>query len=147
MAASRAFVALAARSLGPVEGVVTLMQWRALVVISVERQHTLKAVAAALGVHASTATRLVEGLVANGMLTRRDDPADRRYVSLALTRKAERLVEKVNAARQRDIDDVLGRIDVSRRHPIALALQEFADAAGEIQPAIRSQRGTKPPRP
>lgn len=131
MAASRAFVALAARSLAPVEGVVSLTQWRALIVISVEQQRTLGAVASALGVHPSTATRLVDRLVAAGLLVRRDHPDDRRYISLALTFKGEQLVGKVNAARKRDIENILDKIDESHRHPIAMALQEFAAAAME----------------
>jgi DNA-binding MarR family transcriptional regulator len=115
------------------------MQWRVLVVVSAQPQGTLGAVASALGVHPSTATRLVDQLVTSELLLRREHPTDRRYLSLSLSRKGERLVEKVTTARRRDIEVVLERIDVSRRHLIAVALDEFALASGEISVSPRGE--------
>ena len=46
---------------------------------------TLNEVAAALGLHKSNASRIVEGLVRKGYVTRRTDLADRRAVRLAVT--------------------------------------------------------------
>jgi DNA-binding MarR family transcriptional regulator len=131
MFASRAFVALAARSLTPVENVVTLTQWRALVVISAQQRASLNEVAIGLGVHPSTATRICDRLVASGLLLRQDDPADRRYLVLSLTRKGQRLVDKVTAARRGEIKRILERLDGPHRHRLAVALQEFAVATGE----------------
>ena len=133
MAASRALVAVAARSLAPVEDVVSLMQWRALVVVSTHQRVALNEVATALGVHPSTATRLCDRLVASGLLLRQEDPNDRRYLSLTLTRKGQRLVDKVTATRRREIEEILGRIEGSSRRRVVLALQEFAGAAGELE--------------
>ncbi len=131
MAATRAFVAVAARSLVLVEDAVSLMQWRALVVISAGERLSLNEVAAAVGVHPSTATRLSDRLIAQGLLLRQQDPTDHRYVVLSLTRKGQRLVDKVTAARRSDIRDVLVNVEPSRRRRIAKALQEFAAAVGE----------------
>jgi DNA-binding MarR family transcriptional regulator len=147
LAASRAFVALAARSLGPVESVVSLMQWRALVVISADSQGTLGALAAALGVHPSTATRLVDRLVSRGLLRRRERQDDRRYLSLSLTPKAERLVEQVTSARRRDIEQILEHVDASRREPIARALLEFAAAFERAQLSVAAPADAEPSTP
>ena len=92
--ASRALVAVAAKSLAQIENVITAMQWRVLVVISRQRGLALNELAAALGVHPSTGTRLCDQLIAKRMLSRRADPMDRRYVVLqtqpvrATTRRA-----------------------------------------------------------
>lgn len=131
MAATRAFVAMAAKSLALVEDVVTLIQWRALVVISGAERLSLNEVADQVGVHPSTATRFCDRLIGDGLLLRQQDPADRRYVVLSLTPKGQRLVAKVTAARRSDIQRVLGNIEPSRRRPIASALEEFAGAVGQ----------------
>ncbi|HYV60725.1 MAG TPA: MarR family transcriptional regulator, partial [Acidimicrobiia bacterium] len=58
--ASRALVAVAARSLAGVADDVTLPQYRALVVLATEGAQSLGELAAALGVHTSTATRMCD---------------------------------------------------------------------------------------
>ncbi len=133
MLASRALVAVAAKSLAPVEDVVTAPQWRLLVVVSCQGTATLNEVAQALGVHPSTATRVCDQLVAAGLLLRQEDSQDRRYVALSLTRKGQRLVDKVTAARSADIEKILNRLEGPSRKRLVTALREFATAAGEIE--------------
>ena len=132
LAASRALVAVAAKSLAQVEQLVTAMQWRVLVVVSRRGHLALNELAAALGVHPSTGTRLCDQLVAKGMLSRHDHPADRRYLILKLTDSGTRLVEQVNDDRQRDIEAILDRLPLAARRRLVKALEEFAEAAGEL---------------
>ncbi len=131
IAASRALVAVAARSLAPIEEAVTLTEWRVLMVVSGEQRTALNDVANALGVHPSTATRLCDRLVAGGLLLRQEDPDDRRYLCLGLTRKGRRVVDRVIAARRREVEAILDRVSDPARMRIVTALQEFAAAAGE----------------
>ena len=95
LAASRVLVGVAARSLAPVEDTVTLTQFRALVIIASRGPLHLAALADAMGVHPSNATRTCDRLVATGLADRRDNPADRRHLLLTLTAAGRDLVDGV----------------------------------------------------
>jgi DNA-binding MarR family transcriptional regulator len=129
--ASRALVAIAARTLAPIEERLTASQWRALVVVAGRQGTALHEVATALGVHPSTATRTCDRLVGAGLISRNDDPDDRRYLALTATDEGRQLVESVYAARRREITDALERMPVASRRRLASTLQDFAAAAGE----------------
>jgi DNA-binding MarR family transcriptional regulator len=131
--ASRALVGVAARSLAPVEDVVTAMQWRLLVVVSGHGQAASHEVAASLGVHPSTATRLCDRLVEQGLLSRQDNPEDRRYLTLTLTSQGKRLVKRVTATRRADIQQILDRLSGPSRRRLVSGLLDFATAAGEME--------------
>jgi DNA-binding MarR family transcriptional regulator len=130
LSATRALVAIAARSLAPVDEQLTLSQWRVLVVVSEHDSASMHEVARSLGVHASTATRICDRLVTDRLLTRREAANDRRYVSLSLTRKGQKVVDRVMAHRRREIAAALQQMEPSRRLNIATAFEDFAEAAG-----------------
>lgn len=132
MAAARVLVAVVARSVAEVEDQVSVPQLRTLVLIATRGPLNLSAVAEALGVHPSNATRAVDRLVALGFLDRRDAPDDRRNVRLSLTRKGQRLVDSVFAHRRRAIEQVIERMPESKRRALPAALESFAEAAGEV---------------
>src|SRR3954470_22338495 len=81
MAATRVLVALSARSIAGLDGRITLPQFRVLVMVASTGPVNLGAVARALGVHPSNATRACDRLVTAGLLDRRDDPDDRRNLA------------------------------------------------------------------
>lgn len=132
MRAAQVFVGVVASSVAAVEDEVTLPQLRVLVRIAIEGRLNLGQVAEALGVHSSNATRVVDRLVVAGLLDRRDDPADRRYLVLELTAKGHDLVERVMTRRRSSILEVLGRMSPTRRRTLAGALESFAEAAGPL---------------
>ena len=132
MRASRVLVSVVARSLAEVEDIVTLPQFRVLVMIASDGPQNLGSVAAALGVHPSNATRLCERLVVAGLLDRADDPQDRRFLRLVLTDEGHRLVERVMQHRRTAIEQVMAQMSPSRRRTVAAALEAFATAAGEV---------------
>ena len=82
MRASRALVAIAATSVAE-ESMVTLPQYRALVVISGRELCTVSELAAAMEIHPTTATRMVERLVTKELVTRTEGEVDRRTAVLA----------------------------------------------------------------
>jgi DNA-binding MarR family transcriptional regulator len=135
--ASRALVAMSARTLAPIDEQLTASQWRALVVVAQGQGTALHEVATALGVHPSTATRTCDRLVTAGLIIRNDDPDDRRYLALTVTDEGRRLVESVYAARRQAIMDTLERMPSSSRRRLAATLQDFAAAAGV--PDVSSQ--------
>jgi DNA-binding MarR family transcriptional regulator len=130
MSAANVLLRVAARSVAEVEDIVTTPQLRILVLIHSRGPQNLSGVAAELGVHASNATRTCDRLVAAGLLERRDDPADRRYVRLELTGKGRDLVSTVLGHRRQAIAEVISRMPAGRRPALAAAMEAFAAAAG-----------------
>ncbi len=95
LAASRALVAVAARSLAAAGDEVTLPQYRALVVLAARGPQGTAELAAALAVNPSTATRMCDRLVRKGLIRRHRQPGDRRAVRIALTAPGRDLVAEV----------------------------------------------------
>ncbi|ULE34508.1 MarR family winged helix-turn-helix transcriptional regulator [Mycobacterium sp. IDR2000157661] len=129
--ASRALVGIAATSLAAVEDVVTVPQWRVLVLVHTRGPMNLASVAAELDVNPSNASRTCDRLTRAGLLNRREAEFDRRNVTLTLTAAGRRLVQKVTRQRRTAIEKVLATMPVGDRDRLADALEVFAAAAGE----------------
>jgi DNA-binding MarR family transcriptional regulator len=132
MLAARVLVAVSAQSVAALDDMVTLPQLRVLVMVSSRGQLNLGAVAAGLGVHASNATRTVDRLVVAGLISRSEDPTDRRHLALELTAQGHAVVEKVMNDRREAIAKILRRMPSSRRRSLVPALRAFAEAGGEV---------------
>jgi len=130
--ASRALVAVAARSLASVDDDVTLPQYRALIVLATRGPQTVGQLAIGLDIHPSTATRLCDRLVTKGLVTRATDEDNRRETNIALKSSGRDIVDRVTSARRDEIARIVGRIPARLRQPTITALNAFADAAGEI---------------
>lgn len=131
MLAAQALVGVTAQSVAEVEDIVTLPQLRLLVLVSGRGSLNLNALAEAMGVHPSNATRACDRLVAAGLLVRRESAVDRRNVELALTDKGRDLVESIVNRRRTAIGAVLARMPERRRQSLVAATRAFAQAAGE----------------
>jgi DNA-binding MarR family transcriptional regulator len=131
MRASRVIAGIVAESVAQAEEAVTLPQLRALVLVATRAEVNASAVAAALDVHPSNATRLLDRLVQAGLLVRREALTDRRNVELSLTDAGVRLVQSVMEQRRSGFRRILERMAAPERRQLGLALQHFADAAGE----------------
>lgn len=130
LVASRALVAVAARSLVDI-GDVTLPQFRALVVISARSETTVSDLAAALDIHPTTATRLVDRLVHKRLVRRSEPLEDRRVTLLHLTAGGRRLVRRVTERRARQLAEIVRRMPSETWPKVIEALSAFAAAAGE----------------
>jgi DNA-binding MarR family transcriptional regulator len=131
MAASRALVGVAARSMAVLEDEVTLVQFRALVLVADGRVSGPGDLALALDVHPSNATRVVDRMVDKGLLVRSEAKDDRRGVSLAIGSAGHTALRRVMTTRRAEIGEILGRLPPRRAAEVASALAEFAAAAGE----------------
>jgi DNA-binding MarR family transcriptional regulator len=134
LTASRVLVGVAVRSLAEFEDAVTVPQFRTLVVLDAHGQLNLNTLAGELGVTPSTALRMIDRLLASGLVTRRDNPANRREVLLELTDDGKVLVERVTAKRRAVITELVTGMPASQRTQLVAALRAFADAAGEPEP-------------
>jgi DNA-binding MarR family transcriptional regulator len=130
--ASRALVALAARSLADI-GEITLPQFRALVVLSRPVPVTVGDIAAALAIHPSTATRLCDRLERKRLVRRRwGARTDRRETTVTSTDKGRRLVARVTERRRHDIAEIAASMTSTELRNAINGLRAFAEAAGEL---------------
>lgn len=132
LGASRALVALSARSLAQVDAEVTLVQYRALVVLASRGPQRTTDLAVELEVAPSTATRMSDRLVRKGLAERFRRGDDRRAVWVMLTPAGRDLVGAVMRHRRRAIAKLVRGLDVEDRQGLASALEGFAAAAGEV---------------
>lgn len=131
---TRALVGVIADSLIPALDEVTMPQFRALVLLRALGPTAAGALAARLGVTASTGTRLVARLVRGGWVHRSSEPSDRRLITLDLTPPGIRLVDEARRRREQALVAILGRMDPADRHAAIDGLRRFGDAAGEPSP-------------
>jgi DNA-binding MarR family transcriptional regulator len=131
LTASRVLVGVSARSLADVEDTVTLTQFRTLVVLHGHGVINLNRLADLLAVNSSTAMRMIDRLLASELVSRRDNPANRREVLLDLTDEGHRLVQQVSDARRAEIARIVKAMPAGERNELVNALRAFADAAGE----------------
>src|SRR5579875_1207325 len=101
--ASRALVAIAAKSLAQVEDQVTLPQYRALVILASRGRLRPVDLADALEVSPSTATRMCDRLVRKELVERVHSDNDRREVELRLSDDGRSLVSEVSNRRRREV--------------------------------------------
>lgn len=132
--ASRALTGVIARSLADVLEVVTLPQFRALVVLCAEAPLRSGVLAERLGIHQSTVTRLADRLVAQGWVRREANAESRREVLVDLTDAGRELVTKVMEARSADLRRILAAASPQDRVAIRAGFEAFARTAGEPDP-------------
>ncbi len=135
--ASRVLVGVSARSLAEVEDAVTLTQFRTLVVLDSSGEINLLRLAEILDVTSSTAMRMIDRLLAGQLVTRRDNPANRRQVLLGLTDEGRRLVRSVTAKRRREIKRIVSTMPADQRAELIEALRAFSRAAEDPTPVRR----------
>jgi DNA-binding MarR family transcriptional regulator len=124
-------VAVSARSLAAAEERVTLPQFRLLVVLASHGETKQVALAESLAVNPSTAMRMVDRLVATGLVSRSVNPSSRREVLLSVTEAGRQIVDEVTGLRRREISAIVARMPARVRNGLVEALGAFAEAAGE----------------
>jgi DNA-binding MarR family transcriptional regulator len=128
--ATRVLTGVALRSLEVLDGAVTLPQFRVLSVLAGLGEVRSARVARALGIEASTVTRLADRLVAAGHVTRGSDPGHRGVVTLDLTPSGRQLVEVVEDWRRRELTRILLQLPADEQGQVTTALRSLIAAAG-----------------
>ncbi|QKV94259.1 MarR family transcriptional regulator [Streptomyces sp. NA02950] len=129
--ASRLLLAVSARSLAAVEETLTLPQFRMLVALDNSGPLTLSRLAEELGVQPSTAMRMIDRLVAAGVVARGVSAVDRRASVISLTDAGRRTVEEVTERRKGELAGIVEAMPVGQRRGLIEALQAFTKAGGE----------------
>ena len=136
-AATRVLAGVALRSLDVLGGEVSLPQFRVLAVLADLGRARSGRVARALGLEASTVTRLADRLVISGHVTRGRDPRHRGVVTLALTPSGEDLVARVLQWRRDELSRILGHLAPVDREAATRALGLLVEAAGDGYGSVR----------
>jgi DNA-binding MarR family transcriptional regulator len=135
-AATRMLAGVALRSLDVLGSTVSLPQFRVLAVLADLGRARSTQVARALGLDASSVTRLADRLVAAGYVARGSDPRNRIGVTLDLTDTGQDLVNQVAEWRRRELTLILGRLEPDERDALTTALRRLVEVAGEGYGAI-----------
>jgi len=92
---------------------VTVLQIKALLLLT-SGPATTSQIAHRLGVTLPSATRLVDRLVEHGLVTREENPNDRRYTNVLPTSAATDLIQSLSAYRRDALHAALDRLDVDK---------------------------------
>lgn len=126
----RVLTSVALRSLDVLDGAVTLPQLRMLAVLAELSRARSVQVARALGLEASTVTRLADRMVAAGHVARGGEPGHRGVVTLELTASGQELVNRVAAWREQELARILLQLPPASRAQVTTALHQLVEAAG-----------------
>jgi DNA-binding MarR family transcriptional regulator len=110
-------------------GGVSVVQLRALTVLHREGAANLAQLAEGMGVTVSTTSRLVDRLVAAGLVDRRTAEHDRREISLRLTSRGDTLLEHYDDRRLALLRECLDALPDDKRETALSGLRVFGDAA------------------
>jgi DNA-binding MarR family transcriptional regulator len=132
LSASRAMVALAARSLADLDSDVTLPQYRALVVLASRGPQRVVDISTELGVNPSTGTRMCDRLVRKRLIRRYRSQTDRREVRLTLTPAGGQLIREVTQRRRKEFVRMVKAIPAASHKPVAEGLRSLAESIGEL---------------
>src|SRR6201998_3399821 len=131
LTASRLLMAISARSIEEVDETITIPQFRTLVILSSQGPINLATLAGLLGVQPSATGRMVDRLVAAGVIHRPAHPTSRRELLAALTKRGREVVRRVTAYRRAEIATTVEQMPPQERHGLVRALTAFTAAGGE----------------
>lgn len=130
-AATRVLAGVALRSVDVLGGAVTLPQFRMLAVLADLGRARSAQVARALGLDASTVTRLADRMVAAGYVSRGSEPGHRGVVTLELTAAGKDLVDQVAAWREQELARIYRQLPPTGQAQLTRALRQLVQAAGD----------------
>jgi len=102
-------------------------QFRTLGFVYRNEGASLSEVADHIGLTLPTMSMLVDGLVVRGLIDRREDPQDRRRITLALTNTGRTRHESARSATTANLEQKLRQISVSDRATITAAMRLLRD--------------------
>ncbi|MET7996356.1 MarR family transcriptional regulator [Amycolatopsis sp. NPDC005232] len=134
---TRVLVAVAWDSAHAAPRGVTFPQVRLLVVLASVGRVPCSRLAAAMGVNASSVTRLADKLEAHGYVRRGEDEHRRTVVTVEVTKAGQAVVDDVLARRHEALGELLGQLDPKQREQAAASVEDLL-AAAEKAPLVPS---------
>lgn len=132
MELSRVVTAVVAHSLAVMENPVTVPQLRVLVLVGSGGPLNVSAVAEALGVNPSNASRTTDQLVGAGLVHRTESGRDRRNVSLTLSPAGRQLIDDMMANRRAVFAAVVAELTENQQTQLTRSARAFTRAAHDL---------------
>jgi DNA-binding MarR family transcriptional regulator len=111
------------------ESGLTFVQMKVLVELQAAEAElcTVTALSEQLGISAASASRAADGMVRKKLVTRLEDPDDRRVKRLALTAKGQRLADRIISARLAGLEEFTGSLEEDERQKLESALDTLME--------------------
>ena len=131
--ASRALLGVVARSIAPALERVSLPQFRLLVVLASSGPLKQGLLSERAGSSAPSTSRMVDRLVAQGLVRRTASTVSRREVLVEITTEGRDLVREVTVSRRAALAEIVERVPEPQRETLVAGFRTFAAAAGEVE--------------
>ncbi|MGN6367793.1 MAG: MarR family winged helix-turn-helix transcriptional regulator [Phycisphaerae bacterium] len=111
----------------------SLQQFRALVLVDRQPDASLSDIAEQLSASLPTTSRLIAGLVAKGMVTRKGCCEDRRQLELVITRLGRDMLDSAWAAVQKRIEQELGTLSEAQLKTVLDSMKILQGIFGSLE--------------
>ncbi len=118
----------------------TMPQFGAMMHIHTEMYCGVGDLGGQLGVTTAAASQLVERLVQQGLITRTEDPEDRRVKNLQLTEQGKMILQEIVQARQSWLDDLAMAFTSEEKEPLTTALNFITEKAVQLEPVTEIEK-------
>ncbi|MFE3454062.1 MarR family winged helix-turn-helix transcriptional regulator [Nonomuraea sp. NPDC059194] len=112
----------------------TMRQLKVVIVLACTGSASGQDLAANLGVGLATVTGIVDRLIGHGLVTRREDPHDRRVRRVELTDQGRALVEQINDTGLRHYRRIMRHLDTDTLRTLAEITAKIAAIAADLPP-------------
>lgn len=112
---------------------ITMAQLKVLLVLYMNGPSRMTPLASGLGVSLATATGVLDRLVERGLVSRGQDPQDRRVVVCRLSPKGQAQLSDLWRVSRANARDLLRAMDPSRLAVVQQALQALLEASAELR--------------
>jgi DNA-binding MarR family transcriptional regulator len=117
----------------------TIAQLKSLFFIDFEGSTNFRKLAEALGVTPSNVTGIVDHLVEQGLVSRTQNPEDRREMTLQATDKGKALVSNLKETGIKHMTQILSLLSLEELSSLAQGLSAFIRAAGTYKGRIKNE--------
>ena len=115
----------------------TLAQCHTLLEVGYKGEVSLVDLASSFGLDTSTLSRMIQGLVVLGLVSRLTNEKDRRYVSISLTEQGRKLFEEIEARFNSYFAQVLEFIPSEKQDAVIESIGFFSDAVRKHSESFR----------
>ena len=117
----------------------TMPQLKALMCVAMNDGATSGQIAKRLGVGLSTITGIVDRLAEQDLVTRREDPGDRRVTRVLLTVTGRTQVDELLRYRNEVITNILSRLDTNQLRVVEGAFRYLSEAVAQVNQERRAE--------
>jgi DNA-binding MarR family transcriptional regulator len=110
----------------------TMPQLKTLIYVTKNQGATSGQIAASLGVGLSTITGIVDRLAEQNLVSRREDPRDRRITRVVPTSTGAELVDELIEYRNEVVTAILSRLDPDQLQTVETAFQYLLEAVADL---------------